>query len=257
MTNGSTEPESGTDSITDGEAPRPSRRGYWAALALLVVGVAVFFSTLLPARQAVHDAVTSLQRGVLNGETPVVFEAERPGVFTLYYEKRSVVSGRPVSSPLLWDGLPLVVIAEEARGLPQGERVEPRVWSGTGTETGRAIYRVGPFVGESLYTVEVPAPGTYRVEPDDELLAILEAEQPRQASFDQPRVVAVGNVPVELLKSGLSGVYGGAVVLGLAFTAAVVVALITWARRHPVDTSRRSNGDAQRGTLSSPVPSAS
>jgi hypothetical protein len=100
------------------------------------------------------------------------------------------------------------------------------------------VYRVGPYVGDSIASYRLPEAGTYVISLPDDAEEINADDRP--AAPPDPLVFAVGHVPVELLKSGFFGVYGGAVTLGLCFSAAVILGLITWARRHPPAHLRQS-----------------
>ena len=198
----------------------PGPLGYLLAIILLIVGGGAFLSAVLPASRDVRDAVEQLQRVVLPEQTTLRFD--QTGNVTLYHERVSVISGKTYTSPDQagrYAGPPLLLRNRQTQSTLEPEPLSPI----TGQATSTILYRVGPYVGESLASFNIPAPGTYE----------LVAADDQDAAIGQPTVFAVGHVPVELLKSGFLGVYGGAVTLGLCFSAAVMIALVTWARRNP------------------------
>ncbi len=220
---------------------KPSRAGYAAAAVLLVVGFSVFAGTVLPARRAVRDAVFELQRVVVPGDA--TFRAVAPGPVTLYYEKRSEVAAdhhandhadapkTRFETPMRWDAPALRAVAADVEGTEPGTAVELRPWAGTGSESSSLVYHVPPYVGESLGTLDLPGPGTYRLALAQPWPPEVDETAAPAATHEHRRVVAVGHVPFDLVKSGLFGIYGAAVVMGLTAVLALVLAALTWARR--------------------------
>ncbi|MEM1446691.1 MAG: hypothetical protein AAGF84_11590 [Planctomycetota bacterium] len=209
-------------SLPAAEPARPGFLGYLLALVLLLVGAGAFVSALMPATQEVRDAVEALQRVVLpsDGRIEVTFDAAGP--IRLYDEQVSVINGRTIVAEGRYEGGP------PALGLNADTVIEPQpVRFSEDSERTSVLYRVGAYAGESLARYDVPQAGTYTLRFAEE-------------TPTGPRVLAFGHVPVELFKSGFFGVYGGAVTFGLCFSAAVMIALITWARRNPPSHLRRS-----------------
>ncbi|MEM8783136.1 MAG: hypothetical protein AAGE65_09810 [Planctomycetota bacterium] len=205
----------------------PGRFGYALALVLLLVGFGAFVSALLPATREVRDAVEALQRVMLPASPGLEVTFASPGVVRVYDEQVSLVAGRTVTATGRYEDAAPALVAPD--GTPV--EAEPIRFSEDSDRTS-VLYRVGPYVGESLAQYDLPVAGTYTLRWD--------GRSPSDA-----RVLAFGQVPVELLKSGFFGVHGGAVACGLCFTAAVMIGLITWARRHPPSRSRhRALGSA-------------
>lgn len=216
-----TEAHSPPDPSTSSSEPtvspkRPGLLGYALAAGLLLIGAGAFLSALLPASREVRDAIENLQRVVLPAQTELTFAES--GVVTLYHERASVIDNKPIGDGTTYAG-PILHL----RCVADGSRIEPEPTNPTtGSETTRVVYRLDTFAGDSLASYTIPEAGVYTIVP------AVEAALP-----ETPTVIAAGHVPVELSRSGYSGVYGGAVTLGLCFSAAVMVALVTWARRNP------------------------
>lgn len=208
--------------VSHASVPRPGLWGYLLALVLLVVGFGVFVSALMPASREVRDAVHALQRIALPASVPIEVTFDQAGPVRLYDEQVSVIAGQTITADGRFAGAaPSLVSAD-------GTAVEPRaIRFSEDSERTSILYRVGPYAGESLATYTIPSAGRYALR--------FEGDVPTG-----PRVLCFGHVPVELLKSGLFGVNGGAVTLGLCCSASVMIALITWARRNPPDHLRRS-----------------
>ncbi|MEM1098489.1 MAG: hypothetical protein AAGH92_06825 [Planctomycetota bacterium] len=193
----------------------PGRKGYLLALVLLVVGGGAFVSTLMPATQEVREAVDGLQRIEVSASAALEVRFDAAGQVRLYDEQVSVIDGRTIVAEGRFASAAPTLMSST------GEVIEPQpIRFSEESERTSVLYRVGPYAGESLASYEVPAAGRYALRFEDDMPA-------------GPRVLAFGRVPVELFKTGFAGVYGGAVALGLCFSAAVMIALITWARRNP------------------------
>ena len=215
---------------------KPGRGGYLVAAALLLAGLAVFAAAVLPATRAVEASVEGMQRVVLEGEgSGATFFVKEPGRVLIHFEPISLVDGVEHRSEPTWEpelelrklrGLSGVVGGSEAVAAP----LEPTAST--------VVYRVGRFAGHSLVEVDLPEAGGYALVVRDLGMAGDVARGTIGPAQAEKRVLAIGNVPVERLKDGFLGVYGGAVVMGLLGCVAILVALITWARRHGTKTER-------------------
>ncbi|BAM04285.1 hypothetical protein [Phycisphaera mikurensis] len=214
------------------QADRPGRLGYWTALALLAVGLALFVAAVVPAMRAVSAGVEGLQRVALWGASPAAeFRLETPGEVHFFYEPVTTVGPQAFATETTW---------EPELALERLEPGEPAAWVGVELVPTQStiVYRTDGRAGHSLVSASAPSAGRYRLEVVEPGRAGNVAEGTIGPAAERPRVIAIGTVPVQRLKDGFVGVYGGAVALGLLGCAAAVLALITWARRHGTRTGR-------------------
>ena len=207
---------------------RPGRLGYAVAAALLLTASIPFLLVVRRTSAEVEDRVRGFHRFVVPGTHTLDLQ---PGPLTLFYEKRSVIGGETFATSLNFPQQLAITLTD-----PKGQAVP------LATSTEVQVLAREPFHGHSLASLEVAEPGTYTLTagPSDlpgrlNVLAPTQQlrENPRFADPQQRRVLSLGHLPmVDLLKGGFTGVYGAAVLLGFAATAAAVIGIITWMRRH-------------------------
>ncbi len=218
------------------DVKRPGRGGYLVAAMLVAVGLVPFLAAVVPAMRAVGLAVEGLERVVVDGpESAGVFSAERPGRVFIHYEPISRVDDTTYVTEPSWEPELKLWKLRGLFGVVGGTSEEIAPLEPTANTV---VYRVGGYAGHSLYEAQLPEEGSYAVTVADMGMAGDVAAGTIGPAPFRSRVLAIGDVPVGLLKDGLLGVYGGAVVLGLLSCAAAILALITWARRHGTKTER-------------------
>lgn len=213
---------------------RAGRGGYLVALGLLAVGFAIFAAAVVPASREVAVAVEGLDRFVARGPGPVgVFEVDAPGRTRIGYESITRVEGEAFATEITWEpvlGLTGPGGEEVPLVEPNGDPEDP--------DNSTIVYRVDGRAGHTLAVADLPAAGRYELRVVEVGLAGDAFAETIGPATERRRVLAVGNVPAGLLKDGLLGVYGAAVAMGLLGCIAILVALITWARRHGTRTER-------------------
>ncbi len=138
-------------------------------------------------------------RVVVPGSTTVTLD--RPGTYTIFHEKQSVVDGRYYASESV-AGLRVELVAE-AGGTPL--RVVPSVT--------RTSYSIGSRKGESIFTFAVDRPGRYRMASEvtggQAVLAI------GQGTFGAIFTMIAGAIAIAFAGLALAG---------------IIVALVIWRR---------------------------
>lgn len=179
--------------------PAPSRWWYVFAAFLFVIGFVLMAAFLVPRILAMGEG---MQQVVVPGSAHVMLE--KPGTYTIFHERESVVGDEVFSSQNV-DGLKVRVV--DAAGA--NVTVSPVTVSSS--------YNIGGRSGHALLTFEAAEPGLYR----------LIAGYGNDAS--EPRVVlAVGHDFIQGLLTTILGALGFA----LAGTGAgVITAYMTWRSR--------------------------
>ena len=215
-----------------------SRLGYVLPFLIIAVGLAAFLTPLLSRNAQMDGRIASFQRVRIPGTAAVDLPA---GPITVFYEKRSILNGERLATAMTFPPTQLRLTA------PDGAPVELT------TSTQTVIYNRPPYHAHSVAYGTLPAAGTYTLEAEPAPAPAAADAQPEEVAEaagptldEQPRVLALGQLPVtNLLKGGLTGIYGGAVVLGIAFTAATVLFLVTYVRRNPATRDPRGPAPSQ------------
>lgn len=189
-------------------ATKPTRRGYWVAGFLLVGSIGVGGSLIVWFVLGVLGVADGLERVVI--PTGGAVTLAEPGTYTVFYEHKSVVGGQHYNTSL---HLPIVTVEIRDAAAPGASPLPLR------PPFFLMNYNTTSYEGESVWSFDAPAAGTYRVD----------------ASYanptEPPRVLAIGKgLAGDILRLVLT-IFGGVAVLGLGVIAAFVVWLVTFIRR--------------------------
>ncbi|MFN2505853.1 MAG: hypothetical protein ABR540_16765 [Acidimicrobiales bacterium] len=176
----------------------PSRRGYFVAGLIAVIGLLLGGIGLVRGFGALSDRVDEFERVEVPGAAGLTFDTA--GDFTLYFEAPGT------SDATSNDALPAVqVLLEPAGG---GDPVPIKAYGGSVT------YTVGGHEGRAVGTFHIDAPGDYKLSSDASI----------SPGFAQ---IAVGTS----LRGPLAQLFLSGLILFVAFAAAVVVSVVTAVRR--------------------------
>lgn len=153
--------------------PRPSRRWYVLAAALLVASVAVFVLVLVGQRQFMHAQIDAMPRFVgPTGADGFVVTLDQPGKVNLFYENRGSLDGRSFDTPRrqVWTNFDTPSMRCTVTHVDSGEAVAVRL-PGVGevndkTKVTRDLvipYDLPERQGHSAWVFDVDRPGDYRI----------------------------------------------------------------------------------------------
>jgi hypothetical protein len=196
----------------------PSRKWYLVAAVLFSIGVIVFGVTLWAAIGEVHQKVNDLKRVAVPGQVSVPLE--KPGTYTVYYEKRSVMNGQPYTAPD-----PLPEIALKVTG-PDGESVE------VSRKKSADMYDLDRYAGTGTWQFEVTKAGPYQLQ-----------VPPAESAPDAKLVLAVGQLGLKQRFDQVWGLFGAAGLLAILIVASAVMALLTFTARIRAKAYAAEGGD--------------
>lgn len=197
------------------------------ALIVAAAGAGLFIQQILGARETVRTMLEGFERIEVPGE--IELDLEQSGVWTIYLEHPptdarevrvrpdSLVctvtrldSGEPLEVTDLLAGEPTVDPSLFARGLADPESSVPDVY----------VYKQGERSGFAAWQFAVDEPTRVRIE------TTLDENE----ALTRPLTLAIGTGSFRDVLSGWSGLYGGAAVLTITFTAATMLLVIGYMR---------------------------
>jgi hypothetical protein len=178
------------------------RSPLWFVVAGLIA-IAGFVAAYFYLMPRVSAADAQMMRVVVPGEAELVLD--KPGIYTIFHEKKSTVDGRYYASDTV-DGLSLTLIAEST-GAPV-KLLEPKMSSS---------YEIGNRSGASIFSFALDQPGRYR------LIARLAGDRRSPEA-----VLAISRGAVGVLLGAIFGTIAIAFAgLGLA---GIIVIVVLWRR---------------------------
>jgi hypothetical protein len=180
----------------------PSRWLYGLAALIVVVGIVLFIVVIV---STISDIGKSLTHVVVPGSHDITLE--KPGAYIVFYEYRSVVDGRLFSTNESLPGLHCTLV-----NVQNSDEIVLR------PAAVDANYSVGGRAGFAVFEFTIDQPGTY------ELYARYDEGQ------EGPDIVlAIGT---SVTTKVVGSIFGGFAILFGSFVIALVLAIVTFVKRH-------------------------